>query len=379
MGSSNGRDTFLLKRTHRMELNSVLNPVVDTWRPGHPNFMPFSVGQKVLLKTQTKGFLSTNKFLPNFQGPFEVVVAHRNGLTYEIKDSRNDQIVRAHYSKLRLFKYPPDYIIEHPQYKTKENVTLVDLNNENVVFPGVDGLFISSSCSDSSQDSSSDSSSGFSGFISNAPRKANKCVMNNEKSRHNLNFTSTGDSCTDCLLERSKMSNDCMATTEDITECLAALRSSLGWSEDAELLDPCIESVEVRDLNEFSLLDWSFSSSGTFELPSIDSTDMIDVSREFESHSLVLHLSSPKDISSESSDFGGFDAKERTDELYQRSAKIKELLEKNSYAFIKNTSSVESFNERNLRSKGPIKDLPWVQNKTIERVRSTKSSKYDSA
>ena len=370
---------FLLKRSHSMELNSLLHPLVDTWRPGHPNFMPFCVGQKVLLKRQTRGFLCTNKFLPNFQGPFEVVVAHPNGLTYEIKDVKSGQLCRAHYTKLRLFKSPPDYILTNSQYDTNDNVTLNDKDNESVTFPDMYG-----SCggfSDSSLDSSSESSSGFSGFTQVVPLSEVHLqpVINETEPSPNRIFASTGDSCTSCWLEKIK---DRAIDIENLAKSLAALRSSLGWLEGTDVSYLNNQSVGSEPFNEWNLLDWSFSSTGTFELPSIDSTNVIDSSREHESHSLILHLSSPRVNLLSSSDFEGFDNEERLSEYYQRPVKIRNILNsaKTNYSFVKNTPSVESFNERHLRSKGPIKDIPWVQIKTLERVKLSKvTHKYDSA
>ena len=80
----------------------------SVWKSGNPNFVKFQKGDKVLKRAEQKGNLSSNKFKERFTGPYKIVKAHHNGLTYEL--GNGDKIIRAHYSQLRCWREPPVYL-----------------------------------------------------------------------------------------------------------------------------------------------------------------------------------------------------------------------------------------------------------------------------
>ncbi len=92
--------------------------IVETWRVGHPHFMPFKLNQLVLFKVKFKGNLVINKLKDRYIGPFRVVNVDKNNLSYVI-----DRIVggkleqrRAHYKSLRLWRLPSKMLRSHPRY-----------------------------------------------------------------------------------------------------------------------------------------------------------------------------------------------------------------------------------------------------------------------
>ena len=106
---------FLLAVSHDLEGGpSVSSTTKDTWREGHPSFAPFKVRSKVLKKVNLEGNLSTNKLLPRFHGPYEVLKVNDNGVTYLIGNEDGTQ--RAHHTQLRRFHEPPKYLLESDAY-----------------------------------------------------------------------------------------------------------------------------------------------------------------------------------------------------------------------------------------------------------------------
>ena len=101
---------FLLKRQH----DGVSVPLISAekqrcWRPGHPDFAPFEVGDLVKRETQRPGNQLTNKFEQRFDGPFTVKSRCSNGVTYVLRSESGDE-VRAHHTQLRPWNVMPAYL-----------------------------------------------------------------------------------------------------------------------------------------------------------------------------------------------------------------------------------------------------------------------------
>ena len=109
---------YLLKNPHNVMPGASL-PAGETalWREGNPSFVPFRRGQQVLRKTMMKGNNVADKLTERFRGPYKIIVAHANRLTYVIKSEEDGSQQRAHYSQLRRFYKPPAYIVSHSAYK----------------------------------------------------------------------------------------------------------------------------------------------------------------------------------------------------------------------------------------------------------------------
>jgi hypothetical protein len=84
---------FLLAKSHKINAEIFQSKITGTWRLGHPRFVPFQLGQHVLMKIQHKGFLNLNKFEAHFKGPMQVVKVNDNGLTYQVIDSATGQTI----------------------------------------------------------------------------------------------------------------------------------------------------------------------------------------------------------------------------------------------------------------------------------------------
>ena len=92
---------FLLANKHTLVDNGALNcDTREVWREGHPNFIPFNVGDLVLKKVIFKGHMVSNKMFPRFAGPYKVTKVQGSGVTYEIEV--NHKVVKFLYD---LFLY----------------------------------------------------------------------------------------------------------------------------------------------------------------------------------------------------------------------------------------------------------------------------------
>ncbi|KAF0290330.1 39S ribosomal protein L4, mitochondrial [Amphibalanus amphitrite] len=102
---------FLLQRKH----GGVSGPIVsseiqNSWKPGHPEFTPFRVGELVKKEAHHPGNMLVNKFQRRYDGPFVVTRVNNNGVTYIVK-SEDGQEKRVHHSQLRPWKKPPAYLL----------------------------------------------------------------------------------------------------------------------------------------------------------------------------------------------------------------------------------------------------------------------------
>jgi hypothetical protein len=415
---------FLINKPHSSEHTLFPESVKETWKVGHPNFIPFKVGQLVLAKVHMKGFLTTNKFQSNFTGPYEVIKVNDNGVTYQVKDLESAGISRAHHSKLRVYRPPPGYISSHPYY-----------SHYNVTSAGAGRIDDAPSCSvelcfsdesDILPDSASrvevfsDDSSDFSGFTSmdsslvertRQLKAVSKSLIINEPFQYNV----TSSPCRGCCFETTKELEMSMVINESVDQIEPEAVSEVIPRESV------VGSIGVRSCRLSStascvnLFDWSnsdllsilSSDDGDFEIPSINSFGMVDESQERLSQSgsiatsemsnssvsgtLLTQLdpnivTEPMDVieiggravTRENNEFEGFNPETLS---YTRSANINKILSElpvnNSLAA--DLGSNESVH-RQLRSKGPVPDQPRVQELILERVKKKRKTKcYDTA
>ena len=335
---------FLLQKAHSSERVTVLSSEVrEMWREGHPSFCPFKVGQLVLSKVKLKGFLNTNKFSANFNGPLEVINVDSNGVTYQLKHCKTGLISRAHHSKLRAYRPPPQYIKNHPYFsKYYQDVGEPDCvaNVGNVQIPHIpvtrDVSDTESECSDCSysSDPSFDGDHGKEFGISD-------CSPGN---------SAAPSCCPGCTYENRR---------EDIMSQSCPTFSSVLADIGVDETSPSGFISKTRNL-----LDWSDSDSSEFDLPSVDSQNMIDDSKDDD---CIAELSPRGDFSelvlfqddsadSSINDFTGFESSCLPDD---RLSKLRNLIEVNE--------SVGEVGGHQLRSRGPVRDLPNVQGRVLER------------
>ena len=411
---------FLLKRPHDSEHALFPDSIKETWKVGHPNFSPFKVGQLVLAKVQMKGFLTTNKFQSNFTGPYEVTVVNSNGVTYQVRHVESAEVSRVHHTKLRVYRPPPGYISGHPYYGKYNGSIGDECVAKGTDLPGDYNFGYETnilSSSDSPVESSSESSSDFSGFTSVSSSLAergrqlgaiNKALNHNEPVKNIV----ASSPCRGCCFEAVK------------EELFTVAREVSAGDEPVEVvteipLGPVLADFSTRSRRFSSvvscnnLFDWSnsdllsiLSSDETdFEIPSINSADMVDESQECFSQSDSFGASGSSgdtviDMSLAQSDAGVADEIDNVNEtenltvnidetfegfdpdplLYTRSVNLNRILSKpiENYSLAVDIGSTESV--RQLRSKGPVPDQPRVQRLILERNKSKgKNKKYESA
>ena len=78
------------------------------WRKGHPSFAPFTLHDRVLKREQLSGYLTRNKIIPKYSGPYEIVKVNANGVTYEVLIEGLP--VRVHYAQLKPYIVLPKYL-----------------------------------------------------------------------------------------------------------------------------------------------------------------------------------------------------------------------------------------------------------------------------
>ena len=101
----------LMTESHRTR--NIIPVSLDTWKKGHPNFVPFKVGQRVLRKIVTTDRSVSRKFAPKFEGPFDVVKVFSRGVSYETRDPETGAVRQAHHTHLKAWHHPPKYLQEY--------------------------------------------------------------------------------------------------------------------------------------------------------------------------------------------------------------------------------------------------------------------------
>ena len=99
---------FLLKKEHELSNQLPIDgDCVQTWKEGHPNFKPYSVGQKVIKSIARIGDRASYKLQPKFDGPFVVEKIQSNGLSYEVRRENSHEVTKCHHRKLRSYHELP--------------------------------------------------------------------------------------------------------------------------------------------------------------------------------------------------------------------------------------------------------------------------------
>ena len=125
---------YLMTKTHVMRSSHLLSSGdVNRWREGNPSFVPFKVGQLVWRKVVFKGRKLEDKLTERYDGPYKVVLAHGNKLTYVIKHQETGKEYRAHYTQLRRCYLPPRYLRDHPSFLEGEVEREEELDDSELV------------------------------------------------------------------------------------------------------------------------------------------------------------------------------------------------------------------------------------------------------
>ena len=152
---------FLMERVHEPSTQMLVDEhTADNWREGHPNFRPFSTGQKVIKEVSYVGNKTSTKMKPKFDGPYVVKKVQDNGLSYEIaREDNSMHVVKCNHRKLRALRELPWSIkrflpnIDNNELELDENmiempVAILESSSGNFSFEGF------SSESESSSDTS---------------------------------------------------------------------------------------------------------------------------------------------------------------------------------------------------------------------------------
>lgn len=143
--------SFLLTKAHEVDGVAPVESVVPKhWRIGHPKFVPFQVGERVVMKCRRVGNVTSNKLEPVYKGPFSVGKVNENGVTYQLENPGGREVIRAHHSDLFLFKETPKYIADHPFF--------IEMNSS--INPGLSAGMVSDELSSSEDEAQGDSLGG---------------------------------------------------------------------------------------------------------------------------------------------------------------------------------------------------------------------------
>lgn len=109
----------LMNKDHTLSYMPILDVSTRAhWKEGHPSFAPFKEGDLVLKKVQMHGNLTSNKFLPRFDGPYRIVQVMTNNVSYRmIIDGGDARVFRAHHTQLKKLNLPPHYLRVHSSYQ----------------------------------------------------------------------------------------------------------------------------------------------------------------------------------------------------------------------------------------------------------------------
>ena len=102
---------FILKKSHNPNDSVPVGADVPAlWKDGNPAFMPLMVGQKVLKKTVKKGNLLSSKLTPRYDGPYLIVNANQNQVTYTIEKLNSGEVKKVHYEQIKPYRKTPEYL-----------------------------------------------------------------------------------------------------------------------------------------------------------------------------------------------------------------------------------------------------------------------------
>ena len=103
--------------------------IVDTWREGHPAFVPFSVGQKVALKINRIGRQLIHKLDRKYEGLYYVMKVQSNRVSYEVclDGEGRGKVLKVHHKQLKSWSDPPGYLLSYlKMIETDTGVQKVD-------------------------------------------------------------------------------------------------------------------------------------------------------------------------------------------------------------------------------------------------------------
>lgn len=121
--------SFLLQNSHeRKPLPQVPCKQQEMWREGSPRFAPYTVGELVVRLIPHKGNKVINKFLPRYDGPYQISKVNPNEVTYVM--TNNGKEYRAHYSQLKKWCEPPHYLRVHPCYQQLTKSVHLEIESE---------------------------------------------------------------------------------------------------------------------------------------------------------------------------------------------------------------------------------------------------------
>ena len=104
---------FILQNCHRYDPHLPIDAgVVESWKPGHPNYFPFEEGQKVLYRKPKIGNRARDKLMEKYVGPFTVVKIQSNNVSYEVQ-SLDGSIKKVHHTQLKSWVDVPRYISQY--------------------------------------------------------------------------------------------------------------------------------------------------------------------------------------------------------------------------------------------------------------------------
>ena len=156
---------YLINKKHATR-DAVLISETDAefWRRGHPKFIAFAEGQHVLRKVPRQGHSANAKFMPKYEGPFEVTRINKNGVTYELERVDTRECIKAHHTQLIPWTAPPDYLKDRlRQFECRDQVEGVasELSDyqEEFDFEGFPALSTTSSSAEESSDTTDSESS----------------------------------------------------------------------------------------------------------------------------------------------------------------------------------------------------------------------------
>src|SRR5215469_487985 len=89
----------------------------EFWRLGSKDFKAFETGNLVLKRILRIGRRVEHKFLPIFEGPYQIKNVYSHGLSYLLTRIEDGHNVRGHYSQLKRYHEPPPYLVNHPVYQ----------------------------------------------------------------------------------------------------------------------------------------------------------------------------------------------------------------------------------------------------------------------
>lgn len=123
---------LILTKEHRLQVTPPVSRTrQDAWKQGHPQYVPFRVGQKVSRKVRQIGYLTKNKLNPKFEGPYKIVRTDPNRVTYVIQKDfpapgNSPPLIRVHHRQLKNWVDVPRYLLRDPFFKEEFNKLLED-------------------------------------------------------------------------------------------------------------------------------------------------------------------------------------------------------------------------------------------------------------